>query len=138
MLAQFNKTDNDGKIRQNRIESSFISQYTVVDKAFKQPIIARFYQTKTGANVYCCLWVNACKHIHGVPQDIYVSGGGKAGGYGYHKGSAALEDAINDAGITLSESISGRGTSAMYEAFESMALALGYAAGEFGVIHAHA
>ena len=56
---------------------------------------ARFYMARRsdGASpVYCSLWV------HGTPE---TSGFGKASGYGYHKESAALQDAIDSAGINL-------------------------------------
>lgn len=56
---------------------------------------ARFYmgRSRSASNVYCSLWVH-----HG---DICTSGKGTAGGYGYHKESAALQGAINSAGIEL-------------------------------------
>lgn len=55
---------------------------------------ARFYMARSSraSTVYCSLWV------HG---DKYTSGHGKAGGYGYHRESAALQDAIESAGIEL-------------------------------------
>lgn len=43
-------------------------------------------------------------------------GKGKAGGYGYHRASAAVERAIFNAGIALDESISGRGDGAITDA----------------------
>lgn len=55
---------------------------------------ARMYmgRSSSASTVYCSLWVNG---------DLYCSGSGKAGGYGYHKESAALAGAINSAGIEL-------------------------------------
>lgn len=55
---------------------------------------ARFYmgRSRTASTVYCALWVDG---------PGYCSGKGTAGGYGYHKQSAALADAIRSAGITL-------------------------------------
>lgn len=55
---------------------------------------ARFYmgRSTSASTVYCSLWV------HG---DKCTSGHGKASGYGYHKESAALQDAIESAGIEL-------------------------------------
>ncbi|MFX5068880.1 hypothetical protein ABTC68_19770, partial [Acinetobacter baumannii] len=55
---------------------------------------------------------------------FYGRGQGKAGGYGYHKPSAALADAISDAGIRLSRSISGCGDDVMRDACEAIARAL--------------
>lgn len=55
---------------------------------------ASFYmgRSRDASKVYCALWVSG---------DTYCSGRGKAGGYGYHKESAALADAIRSAGIEL-------------------------------------
>lgn len=96
---------------------------------------ARFYMARRsdGASpVYCSLWV------HG---NQYTSGYGKASGYGYHKSSAALQDAIDSAGIALTgdqyerdESperqekparIDGCGDSAMRGAMRAIAIAAG-------------
>lgn len=56
---------------------------------------ARFYmgRSRSASNVYCSLWVHC--------GDVDVSGTGTAGGYGYHKESAALQSAITSAGIEL-------------------------------------
>lgn len=56
---------------------------------------ARFYmgRSSSASVVYCALWV------HG--KDKWFSGKGSAGGYGYHKQSAALEEAIRSAGIEV-------------------------------------
>lgn len=58
---------------------------------------ARFYmgRSRSASTVYCSLWV----WNHGANVDI--SGHGRAGGYGYHKRSAALQSAINSAEIKL-------------------------------------
>lgn len=58
-------------------------------------VTARFYmgRSSSASVVYCCLWV------HG--KDCYPSGKGSAGGWGYHKQSSALADAISSAGIEL-------------------------------------
>lgn len=57
-------------------------------------VTARFYmgRSRTASTVYCALWVDG---------PGYCSGKGTAGGYGYHKESAALASAIKSAGITL-------------------------------------
>lgn len=52
------------------------------------------------------------------------SGSGSAGGYGYHKGSAAVAQALHRAGVTLDEGISGRGWEATKEAILATARAL--------------
>ena len=51
---------------------------------------------------------------------------GKAGGYGYHKESAAIAEAIESAGIALDTDISGVGNSAILDALTAIANALGF------------
>lgn len=74
-------------------------------------VTARFYYPASVA--YCVVWV----------RDIATAGCGKAGGYGYHKESAALADAFGDIGVTLDGHIGGRGNSAMTDAIEAVARA---------------
>lgn len=75
----------------------------------------------TGNRNYACLWVHDSSN-----SGISTSGTGWAGGYGYHRPSAAAEAAIINAGFTLSKSISGVGDSAIEEAIKTIAKALGY------------
>ena len=70
--------------------------------------------------LYCVVWINDGK------SGTYKSGAGKASGCGYHKPSAALEYALNDAGIYTSEPISGVGSLAIREALEALIVTLGY------------
>lgn len=67
---------------------------------------------------YAAIWV------HG--KEIHTSGTGKAGGYGYHKPSAAAEEAILNAGFKLSERIAGAGDSAIESAIKAIAESVGY------------
>jgi hypothetical protein len=116
-----------GKIAQNRKENHFKSQLTVialVGGEMKEVIQARFY--RPGVAAYCCVWIRG---------DLHISGGGKAGGGGYHKRSHALEDALDDAGVSLSEHIGGRGDEAMEEALLAVAGAMGH--NEAKVFRAH-
>lgn len=64
----------------------------VVKGEIKEVITARFYMGRSSqaSVVYCCLWVSGV-----------CSGYGTASGYGYHKESAALQEAIHSAGIEL-------------------------------------
>ena len=66
-----------------------------IDGNLRAIVTARFYmgRSSSASTVYCALWV------HG--KGIYTSGKGQAGGYGYHKESAALSEAIKSAGIEL-------------------------------------
>lgn len=101
---------------------------------------ARFYmgRSRNASVVYCSVW------FHG-PDPHYYSGSGKAGGFGYHKESAALQDALDSAGITLHGSpyaigdgvgaepedvtkrayIDGCGDDSMREALRAVAVAMG-------------
>lgn len=79
-------------------------------------VTARIYHPASVA--YACIWISSTS------KTPYARGTGKAGGYGYHKESAALADAIDDAGIRLSHSISGHGHSAMRDACEAIARAV--------------
>lgn len=64
------------------------------------------------------LWVNS--------KNLTTSGTGKANGYGYHKPSAAVAEAIKNAGIELSFNISGVGNSAIKEAMIAIAELIGH------------
>ena len=83
-------------------------------------ITARCYMGRStnASTVYASIWVHSTDHR--------TNGTGKAGGYGYHKQSAAVSDAIRSAGITLSKDISGAGDSAIESALKAIAQALGY------------
>lgn len=54
-------------------------------------IDVRFYETKT--YIYCCVWIS--DDIN----NVYIHGAGKAGGYGYHMGSASFSYALTSMGI---------------------------------------
>lgn len=69
---------------------------------------------------------------------VNTAGGGRAGGYGYHKASAALEVALMCAGFTFSNAIAGRGETAMTEALKACAVALGYDTDHLFIHNAHA
>jgi len=85
-------------------------------------IEARLYGT--GSKNFAALWVHlpASKKY---PDGLHTSGTGSAGGYGYHRPSAALAEAISNTGFTLSEDIGGRGESSMRDALLAIADALG-------------
>lgn len=75
-------------------------------------------RSKSASVVYASIWVNG--------PSCWTSGRGSAGGYGYHKISAAVGDAIRSAGIELDRSISGVGDRAIRDAMEAIAAAMGY------------
>lgn len=85
--------------------------------------------------VYACFWLRAS-------DGTWYSGKGSAGGYGYHKDSAAIAAAVSDAGIELYGSpysnaegdvdmkqrcyFGGTGSSAYPDIFKAIARAAGY------------
>jgi hypothetical protein len=107
-------TPKDGiNAKSHRKENrGFNAEYSLITKDFKNPITLRTYWTG-GATHYACLWINTDK--------IHCSGSGSAGGGGYDKESAAIAEAIQTAGITLSGNIGGRGQSAIYDAITAIA-----------------
>lgn len=120
-------TDGRETISTNRKESNYIGQYTLLDRATCSVYgELRFYSTPSRS--YACFW------LFGREKGC-ICGGSFAGGYGYHRKSAAAERAFRVAGITLDQSISGAGDAAIREALES----IGYACGiDPVVIEAHA
>lgn len=82
-----------------------VSHYLVLDKKTERVIIdCRTYMGRSNSTstVWASLWVNlrANKKPEGWVY-AFTSGSGKAGGWGYHKESAAVQDAISSAGIEL-------------------------------------
>lgn len=92
-------------------------QYTVISgiEDANTQITARIYWP--GTRVYACIWIHS--------PEIYAQGSGWAGGGGYCKASASLAEAIENAGFTLSENISGVGEAAMREALLAIADCIG-------------
>lgn len=106
----------------HRKENNFQGQYTIIDgDTMKEILVCRTYGT--ASTNYACLWVYG---------DSHKAGSGKAGGFGYHRISAAVQEAINTAGYILSNedgkqaSISGVGESAIKEALIAIAKYAGY------------
>ena len=91
-----------------------------VDTELVVPVEARAYmgRSKDASVVYATVWVSG--------NGRYMSGSGRAGGWGYHKESAAIGAAIESAGITLSESIDGVGEGAIRAALNAIADVMGY------------
>lgn len=98
-----------------RRETGFYREIAVIDpKSGNAVVTARIYWP--GSVAYCALWISS--------GDKWGRGQGKAGGGGYHKPSAALADAIRDAGIKLSHSVIAAGDTAMERACEAIARAV--------------
>lgn len=102
------------KVRDNQ---ALLHQYSVIaetENGIREIVIARLYASRRhDANrITCILWTNG---RHNVNASGWASG--------YHKGSAALADAIRNAGIKLTENISGCGNEAMRKALLAIARA---------------
>jgi hypothetical protein len=72
----------------------------------------------TGSRNYACIWI--AKEPWG-----WASGSGWAGGCGYHRPSAAAEEAINNAGFSISQNIGGVGDEAVIETLFAIAKLIG-------------
>ena len=95
---------------------------------FQELVTARCYMSynSDGASpVYASVWVNGYRN-NKQKEYISASGQGRASGYGYHKTSQAIQDALTDAGFTLSEDIGGRGTSCIKSALMAIGDYFGY------------
>lgn len=123
MNAKFTKTECQNA-RNLGDKKEAIKQMILIahkDGKFLEPVTVRWYMSRSGdgaSPVYCSLWIHCSPY--------YVSGRGKASGYGYHKASAAFQDACDSAGIELSQSVDGRGDSSVREALFAVGLALGF------------
>ena len=121
MKATFGKMENSAVNYGNKKE--LISSWDVIvddNGKLANIITARCYMGRSAnaSTMYASIWIYDEKH--------HTSGSGKAGGYGYHKESAAIAEAIKSAGITLDKDISGVGDSAIEDALRAIASALGF------------
>ena len=122
----------DNAVNRSR-EKELTNRIVVVDDAgSKRRIVdCRFYMGRSSqaSVVYCSIWLSGSIDS-GL---VWMSGSGQAGGWGYHKASAAMQRAITAAGFTLTEDdgktpspIDGRGDDAMRDAAIALAAALGF------------
>lgn len=89
-----------------------------IQKGFKAVYVAngRLYDLvdlrigQTDTTAYACVW------LHMYNGGAYAYGSGRAGGYGYDRGSAAAEAAFRAAGVTMTEGFAGAGDSMTREA----------------------
>lgn len=141
---------HEGKIRQHRKENHFSQEWVLLvpmkdagldtmfdKKTMKTIITARIYAVPSrtyGSTLHACVWITS--HTRKKHMSYYLTGGGKASGCGYHKASAALEAAFTDASITFDEGVAGVGETAMEEALQAVAVAMGYK--KYHIHNAHA
>ena len=125
MKAIFKEVKNTKFNVNHRKDNAFYMQYTAL--VFKgaeasEAVTLRLYATNS--RTYCCLWTGGSYRLGKDGTETHRNGSGTAGGYGYHRGSAAACEAIYNAGIELDEDISGRGDSSIVEAVEAIARAI--------------
>jgi len=111
---------NNINARAHRKENNFLNEFCLIsfDKGeFTTPVTLRIYGTN--AMNYACLWIGG--NFAGFEGYLSASGSGSAGGYGYHRPSAAAAIAFEKAGVKLPFSIDGRGESAIEDALKALA-----------------
>jgi len=93
----------------------FCRVYKVLDSKFRTVVDCRLYWSSTFATCSCCIWIRT--------KDDCIACSGTAGGYGYHKASAAVENALLNANIKMAEPFGGAGTRAIETALLAVARA---------------
>ena len=113
-------------VHKHRKESSFRRQLSLVDLADGEEVACvRFYGK--GERAYCCAWLGRSAQ--------HARGSGWAGGYGYHKDSAAMQSALIAAGFRFAEPFDGVGETGERDALEAIARWFDIPA--FAIIKAH-
>lgn len=138
MIATFNEfevrnvTPYAFTARESQALIKQLSVIAIYNNELQELVTARFYMPsyRDANRVTCIFWV------HGGAAG-YVCASGTASGYGYHKTSSALQDALNSACIELSNRISGMGEKAMADALLAVAKAARPEATCFKVFEAH-
>lgn len=104
-----------------KLDANEQPSYSCDDSGMRELIDCRCWMGRSSRSsvVHASIWV------HGRGGHSYA-GAGRAGGYGYHKPSAAIGDAIRSAGIKLTKDIHGVGETAIRDALKAIAVALGY------------
>ena len=123
MNAKLTKTDCQNARNMADKKETVMQMILIAHKAgeFTEPVTVRWYMSRSGVGaspVYCSVWVHCSPH--------HVSGRGVARGGGYHKPSAAFQEACDSAGIELSQPVDGRGDGAVREALFAVGQALGF------------
>ena len=120
-----------------QLDKEVIHQYHVIglfNGVMASCVDCRIYMSRSGdgaSPVHCALGVMDGPAVHEtssgnqVSFNYHTSGKGRANGYGYHKSSAAVADAIESAGIKLNSDISGMGDEAIKDALAAIGMACG-------------
>lgn len=118
-------------IRETTQEKSYIRD--AEESGIDEVVSARWWMSRRAdaSVVYCSVWIrtrgpSSALRTHETDPCRWLSGRGTAGGFGYHKESAAFADALRSAGIELERSVSGVGDGAIEDAMRAVARAAGY------------
>ena len=130
------KQDNTRRLDNKELVSAYSLVVRIPSGALREVITVRCYMGRSAsASVIHAVMRVKCADGH------WTSGSGSAGGYGYHKESAAIASAISSAGIELQDldstddskhlpkhyfDLGGTGTSYYPQVFEAIARAAGY------------
>lgn len=105
MIAKFTAEKCLNNAKNFSQEKELVNRYLVIDKKTEKVVVdCRCYmgRSSNSSQVHAAIWVNSIVSLCDADGfTTYTSGGGSAGGYGYHKESAAIGDAISSAGFTL-------------------------------------
>lgn len=123
------KAENAKRPDNKELVSAFSLVVRLPSGDLREVVTARCYMGRSAnaSVVHAVIWVR-CADGH------WTSGSGSAGGYGYHKESAAIADAVKSAGIELKDldrkdrwfDFGGTGHSYYPQVFEAIARAAGY------------
>lgn len=127
-----NKQDNARRPDKKELVSAYSLIVRMPSGELREVVTAKCYMGRSASAsvVYVVLWVRCA-------DGEWTSGSGSAGGYGYHKESAALADAVKSAGIELKDmdrtdrpdrwfDFGGTGESYYPQVFDAIARAAGY------------
>lgn len=118
MQAQLLANQGTQRAKNFNRDKMLTTAIVATDKTTGRKIVdCRVYIGKSSlsATMYCSIWIYGGQLYNGL---------GKAGGGGYHKSSAAMYEALHNAGWTVSEAISGFGDGAMRDAAVAVAQAV--------------
>ena len=119
-----NHRKDSAKVHFGQLSVISLSAKPYSEGRMPEAITLRLYGT--GTKNYAALWIAGNDDRRGT---------GQAGGYGYHRPSAAVSEAIRNAGIELDEDISGVGDAAIRTAL--MAIAKAFKVKRPALIEAH-
>lgn len=133
-VLQFKPQTDERSIAHYRRENSYRGSWLLIDLDAGDTVVdCRFYGV--AATSYCVIWVSNLPRYITDEGAWSARGYGKAGGYGYHKDSAAMREALSRAGFSFSEEIGGVGETAMKAALMSVAAYPGIK--HSLIVHAH-